>query len=111
MYCEEAEPFVFGHSVLELNRLFLSSLIFFHSHKKAFFFFFLPFRLWTQSWIALNGKAQMCKMFSWYLVLCWGWVSASASSVPGASAGPALRLPLTILAANMTRLFPSACFL
>lgn len=38
MYCEEAEPFVFGHSVLELNRLFLSSLIFFHSHKKAFFF-------------------------------------------------------------------------
>lgn len=49
MYCEEAEPFVFGHSVLELNRLFLSSLIFFHSHKKAFFFFFLPFRLWTQS--------------------------------------------------------------
>lgn len=37
MYCEEAEPFVFGHSVLELNRLFLSSLIFFHSHKKAFF--------------------------------------------------------------------------
>lgn len=38
MYCEEAEPFVFGHSVLELNSLFLSSLIFFHSHKKAFFF-------------------------------------------------------------------------
>lgn len=42
MYCEEAEPFVFGHSVLELNRLFLSSLIFFHSHKKAFFFSFPP---------------------------------------------------------------------
>lgn len=37
MYCEEAEPFVFGHSVLDLNRLFLSSLIFFQSQEGFYF--------------------------------------------------------------------------
>lgn len=73
-------------------------------HRNGFFFFF-PLNS-SLNRIVLTEEMRMFKKFSWCLLLCWSWISASASP---ATAGSAIKPSLNLPWANSTCLMPILC--